>query len=199
MQRQVVLLGDSIFDNAAYVPGERCVTEQLRALLLPTDEIALLAVDGNVAADVENQLRNLPANATHLVLSVGGNDAIGSTDCLFEPVQNVTEALSVLAEIRESFQESYCTVIDALKSTGKTGCVCTIYEAIPNLSREMKTALALFNDTIVRAALTAGFSIIDLREICTEPDDFSARSPIEPSARGGQKIAGEIAKWVMTR
>jgi lysophospholipase L1-like esterase len=195
MKRHIVLLGDSIFDNAGYVPGERCVIEQLKHQLHLTDQATLLAVDGNVAADVITQLRKLPDNATHLVLSVGGNDALGSTDCLAEPVKDVSEALTILAEIRESFHNSYCSTIEALRSSERLVCVCTIYEAIPDLPKELRTALALFNDTIVRAALTAGFSIIDLRQICTDVDDFSAVSSIEPSAKGGQKIADAIAKW----
>jgi lysophospholipase L1-like esterase len=198
VQKHIILLGDSIFDNAAYVPGEPCVIEQLSALLPSSDRASLLAVDGHVAADVADQLLKLPADATHLVLSVGGNDALGATDCLSEPVRNMMEGLSVLAAIRESFQREYGAVISALKATRKPVCICTIYEAIPNLPRELRTALALFNDTIVRGALAAGFTIIDLREICTEVDDFSELSPIEPSAKGGNKVAAAIADRVLS-
>jgi hypothetical protein len=42
----IVLLGDSIFDNAAYVPGEPPVIEQLRAHLPKNWQATLLAVDG---------------------------------------------------------------------------------------------------------------------------------------------------------
>ena len=35
----------------------------------------LLAVDGAIASDVRRQLERLPEDATHLVVSVGGNDA----------------------------------------------------------------------------------------------------------------------------
>ena len=199
MPTHVVLLGDSIFDNAGYVPGAPCVAEQLKASLHQNDTVTLLAVDGNIAADVGNQLGKLPANTTHLALSAGGNDALGSIGCLSKPVKSMTEALSILAQIREQFRNSYCSTIEALRATGKPACVCTVYEAIPDLSSELKTALALFNDTIVRAALAANFSIIDLREICIEASDFSTVSPIEPSAEGGQKIAAAIAKWAISK
>ena len=52
--------------------------------------------------------------------------------------------------------------------------------------------LRLFNDTIVREANAAHVPIIDLRNICTEAGDYSAVSPIEPSAQGGEKIAKAI-------
>jgi len=69
----VVLLGDSIFDNAAYVPGQPRLTEQVAAY---GHEVSLLAVDGSVTADVVGQSQKISAAATHLALSVGGNDAL---------------------------------------------------------------------------------------------------------------------------
>lgn len=73
----IVLLGDSIFDNARYVPGGPSVVEHLRRALPAAWRATLLAVDGSVAADVVRQLADLPADATHLVVSAGGNDALG--------------------------------------------------------------------------------------------------------------------------
>ena len=78
MMAHVVLLGDSIFDNARYVPGRPAVIEQVRQALPGGWRASLLAVDGHVTGDVAGQLRGLPADATHLVVSAGGNDALGS-------------------------------------------------------------------------------------------------------------------------
>jgi hypothetical protein len=36
--------------------------------------------------------------------------------------------------------------------------------------------------------------LIDLRLVCDSDDDFA--NPIEPSVRGGAKIAGAIARWI---
>ncbi|WP_287076407.1 hypothetical protein [Mesorhizobium sp.] len=53
---KVVLLGDSVFDNRAYVAGGTDVLAHL-ARQLPTEWSAeLLAVDGSVMADVRQQL-----------------------------------------------------------------------------------------------------------------------------------------------
>jgi hypothetical protein len=73
----VVLLGDSVFDNAAYVAGGPDVVTQLRGLLPPGWQATLLALDGGVISGVAGQLRSLPRDATHLVISVGGDDALG--------------------------------------------------------------------------------------------------------------------------
>jgi hypothetical protein len=72
----VVLLGDSVFDNAAYVAGGPDVVAQLRQSLPTGWQATLSAVDGAVATDVRGQLAQMPASATHLVISAGGNDAL---------------------------------------------------------------------------------------------------------------------------
>ena len=52
----VVLLGDSIFDNAAYVPGGPAVIEHLRKELPPGWKGTLVARDGAVTDDVPRQV-----------------------------------------------------------------------------------------------------------------------------------------------
>ena len=51
--------------------------------------------------------------------------------------------------------------------------------------------VALFNDVILRAAVDSRVDAIELRSICTEAADYA--NPIEPSGRGGLKIARSIA------
>src|SRR5687767_239110 len=65
----VVLLGDSIFDNAAYIDGGQDVITQLRGKLPAGWRATLGAVDGSVMADIGRQLDRLPSDATHLVVS----------------------------------------------------------------------------------------------------------------------------------
>jgi hypothetical protein len=56
----LVLLGDSIFDNAPYVPVGTHVQAQLQSMLAPRDRVSLLARDGAVLADVIGQVARLP-------------------------------------------------------------------------------------------------------------------------------------------
>ena len=57
MSKHLVLLGDSILDNAAYVPGGRpAVIDQVRSRLPEGWAATLLAVDGSVINDVYRQL-----------------------------------------------------------------------------------------------------------------------------------------------
>jgi len=59
-----------------------------------------------------------------------------------------------------------------------------------------RTALAGFNDVILRGAILARLPVIDLRIVCCNADDYSPLSSIEPSVIGGAKIARVIADVV---
>jgi hypothetical protein len=49
----------------------------------------------------------VPASASHLVVSIGGNDALQNIDLLSLPVTSSTQALEALAERVGSFERAY--------------------------------------------------------------------------------------------
>jgi hypothetical protein len=192
----VVLLGDSIFDNARYVPDRPPVIEQVQQALPSGWQATLLAVDGHVADDVVGQLDRLAADATHLVVSAGGNDALGESHLLSEPACTVGDAFALMAEAHTRFRRSYHDMLRAVREVGRPVAVCTVYDSIPGLGPAEQVALAGFNEVILREAAGAGVPVIDLRLVCDRPADYSHVSPIEPSAVGGAKIAKVIADLV---
>lgn len=189
----VVLLGDSIFDNASYVPGGPPVVEQLRAALPRGWRATLLAADGAVTQSVDGQLRRLPGDATHLFVSVGGNDALRYGGMLDDVDRPAGEVFVSLTEMQQTFRHHYREMLRALTALAKPAGVCTVYDAVPGLVSEAVTLLSLFNDVIVREAARERLPVLDLRQICDEPRDYSRVSPIEPSEHGGSKIAQRIA------
>src|SRR5262245_48578622 len=190
----VVLLGDSIFDNARYVPGEPAVIDQVRSALPAGWSATLLAVDGHVTQHVAEQLQRLPADTTHLFVSVGGNDALGESGLLSRPAATVGEALGIISRALSRFRDAYRAMLRAVTAAGKPTAVCTVYDSIPGLGHAEITALAAFNDAILREAFAARLPVLDLRLVCDRPTDYSAVSPIEPSSTGGAKIARLIAE-----
>jgi hypothetical protein len=192
----VVLLGDSIFDNAVYVPDRPPVIEQVRRGLPTGWNATLVAVDGHTVEDIAIQLPRIPVDATHLVMSIGGNDALMASGLLSEPSVTVGDALSMLAEVIGEFRESYLKMLTTVRDRGLPVCVCSIYDAIPTLGAAERAALTGFNDVITRAAIAARIPLIDLRVICHHPDDYSPLSPIEPSVVGGAKIADAICRVI---
>ncbi len=120
----VVLLGDSIFDNARYVPDRPPVIEQVRRSLPAGWRATLLAVDGGTCEDVPKQIERRPADATHLFVSAGGNDALGETSILKETVRTVGEALALVQDLRIRFQELYRAMLQVLGGAGQPTAVC---------------------------------------------------------------------------
>ena len=190
--QHIALLGDSIFDNGAYTNGAPDVVAHLRAGLPTGGRASLLAVDGSTTHDLAAQTAKVPADATHLVLSLGGNDALMNSDVLNLPVSSTAEALRIFGERAGAFRSSYTAALDSLLALGRRTTVCTIYEGNfePPFAAPVRVALVFFNDVVLRAALERRLSVIDLRLVCTEPSDYA--NEIEPSGAGGSKIAEAI-------
>ncbi len=170
MPFHVALLGDSIFDNRAYTRGEPDVVSHLRSMLPPEWQASLFAVDGDVTRQLAAQLARVSTDVTHLVISIGGNDVLENFD--------------------------YRAAIDGALALGRPTTTCTIYNGNLEASQAVtaRTALMMFNDVILRVAFERHLSVIDLRLICDEPADYA--NPIEPSGRGGRKIAGAIVRAI---
>ncbi len=195
MTKHITLLGDSIFDNKIYVPDGNSVHEHLMAQLSPPDTASLVAVDGAVVDSVFRQIDRIPEATTHLVLSVGGNDALYlQSSVMGESSDSVHNSLSQMKAALQTFQREYERVIRELQRCRLPLTVCTIYDAVPGLDDAALAGLAIINDIITRTAFKESLSLIDLRVLCDEASDYSEVSPIEPSHEGGEKLASTIVR-----
>jgi hypothetical protein len=195
--KHIVLLGDSIFDNAAYVHGGPDVIGQLNAILPSDFKAKLLAVDGSVTTDVLTQIPKIPASATNLIVSVGGNDGLSRADILQRPARSVGDAVEQLAALRAEFCQNYRRMLSTLLALKHPLALCTVYDPrFPDARMQLltTTALNIFNDGILREAITHGLPVLDLRLICTEAKDYA--NEIEPGVPGGKKIAAGILNLV---
>jgi lysophospholipase L1-like esterase len=194
----VVLLGDSIFDNKSYVgAGGKDVVAHLREAIPADWRATLKAVDGNVTENVSRQLSDLPETATHLIISVGGNDALMNTDVLQMRADSAAQVLNELANRAERFEQDYSKMLRTVLAKNLPTALCTIY--FPNfpdeqIQRIAVAALATFNDAIIRQAILNNLPLLDLRLICSEKADYA--NPIEPSDIGGRKIAQKIFELI---
>jgi hypothetical protein len=192
----IVLLGDSVFDNGAYVGNGPDVIRQLREILPAGWHASMCATDGAKIANIRAQLQGLPSDASQLVVSIGGNDALRDSDVLNEPARAVGEALHKVAAVRDAFRADYRAMLDAVLGRKLPLAVCTIYD--PRFTDVLQrrigaTALAVLNDAITREAFARDVALIDLRVLCDSDEDFA--NPIEPSVQGGAKIARAICNW----
>lgn len=192
----IVLVGDSTLDNGAHGCDHPDVASFLREGLGEGANVTLLAREGDVAGGIHYQLERIPPGATHLVLSVGGNDVLGFMEVLRRPVGHVWEALEELSTRVEQFRNRYHQALASTLEHDRPTLVCTIYNGLfpPEEQPVITTALRLFNDVILQAARGAGLPVVELRHLCREPEDYL--NPIEPSVAGRRKIAEVVLRWV---
>jgi hypothetical protein len=195
--KHIVLLGDSIFDNKSYVRGGADVVTHLRRQIPQGWSAELRAIDGSVVRNVSAQLARVPAESTHLIVSVGGNDALANADMLNARVSSSAEVFNEMSNRSGQFEKSYREMLRSVLDLGRPVAACSIY--YPRMD-DMVTqkvavaALATFNDVIIKQAFLAGVPLIDLRLVCSEDSDYA--NEIEPSESGGEKIARSILKVV---
>jgi hypothetical protein len=189
----IALLGDSVIDNKAYVGGAPDVAEQLRVLVPNDSYVTRLAADGSTCSNIEGQLEGMPEDVTHLVISAGGNDALAEVQVLDAPAQSVGEALLALASIQDRLRERYRRMLDAVEQRNLPTAVCSVYDPRfpePLRRRISAVALSVINDVITREVFSRRFALLDLRVMFNDADDFA--NPIEPSEKGGMKLARGI-------
>lgn len=194
MAEHIALIGDSIFDNAAYTHGQPDVVAHLRHMVPAGTEASLLAADGSTTVDVvDKQIPRLPATVTHAAVSMGGNDAILHADALDFPVTSTQAALALFGERAARFEESYRTSLEEITRRVPYVAVCTIYNArLPGAEAALaRVGLMMFNDAILRVAFESRLPVIDLRLVMVDEADYA--NALEPSSRGAEKIAMSIA------
>src|SRR5512145_3244621 len=189
----LALLGDGILANGAHTGREPDTASVIRQQL-PAWNVSLLAAEGSAMAAVASQLKQLPADVDLVVLSVGGNDAMQHVDLLEQPTKSSGDTLDALVGMGDEFAAGYDRVAKSVRDRSPRLVVCTIYEPPlvgPNTASRARVLLTLLNDHILRTAYRWGLDVLDLRAICTSPDDF--RLQIAPSATGAGKIGRAIA------
>lgn len=195
----IVLLGDSILDNKAYVGTEPDVISHLQEMIPSDWQTTLQAVDGSLVENVSRQFLTSPLDATHLIISVGGNNAIMNADVLGLKVNSSAEVFNNLSNRISTFEYHYHEMLKMVLSRNLPTAVCTIYypnSPEPSFQKLAVAALSSFNDVIIRQAILHNLPFLDLRLICNEKDDYA--NEIEPSSKGGRKIAKKILELVST-
>ena len=206
MKQRVVLLGDSIIDNGAYVgAGEPDVGDQLQALLT-NHLVEKRAVDGSVTRDVFDHQCNELKDRDLVIISTGGNDALGYKFQMLETEQSASprSVLVALWDIREQYRRDFVALLDRVSSGPNRILVCTIYNPAFHSNgmelaeqRAAESALSAFNDVIQQEARVRRMDVLEIRNIFTEHGDYA--NPIEPSMQGGAKLAAAMARWVANR
>ena len=195
---KLVLMGDSTLANIAHT-GPPELLEQLREVL-PADWSAhLCAIDGARIDDVFGQIPTVPEDASHILLSIGGNNCIEFTHHLKSVMPNLGKALYYTDTLRVRLAQSYRRLLDEILELGKPTMVCTVYNPkLPSQGQQriVETIIAMVNDAIIAGACATQTPVLDLRPLGVERANFV--SPIELNHRGAQFFCDAIVRMIET-
>ena len=178
----IVLIGDSVLNNANYVPSEKSVVDILKT---KTQKVFNFAKDGATISDCYGQLDKIPTDLnttdTYVFISAGGNDILNKRGQLDS------------SEIRKLFN-SYMDFIKALRvklGSAKIN-ICNLYLPANPRYNTYKSSIEEWNQLITENSSKIGemYNIINVDTLITTPDDFVY--DIEPSEIASQKIANVI-------
>lgn len=146
--------------------------------------------------------RAIPPDATHIGICVDGGWAIEASGLLRGNAQSVSGALEALAAAADQFEESFEKLVKSALEAGLPTVVCTLVPSRheePSRQRASAAALAIFNDRVLRQAVAAKLSVVDLRFVCDEDADYATETLL--SRAGVRKVAnvGRSALYEVSR
>jgi len=178
----IVLIGDSILNNSAYVPAGKSVTDCLKE---NTNKVFNFAKDAATIRDCYAQLDQVPLNLnttnTYIFISAGGNDILNRHGYLDN------------AAINQLFN-SYMEFIKALRvkfGSAKIN-ICNLFMPSNPFYQSYQPSIDAWNKLIDEYSYKVGamYTVVNLHGLLNSPDDFIY--DVEPSQYASEKIANII-------
>src|ERR1039458_10136592 len=186
--RHVVLLGDALLD--AYSSIDKTPGKFEDALLPGTRDQWKISVVSAAEVERAGPTLVLPRDATHAIIFIEGNYAIEQSGLLHSRPDAYGQMLEQLSLAADEFERTLERLIHVAKAARLVIMACTMFQPNykdPVCQRTACAALAVFNDRVTKRAAEARVSLIDLRLICNEPDDYD--KPTQLSKSGLQNAA----------
>lgn len=205
---RVLIVGDSTLDNGPYVgAGGRPFYDHLEEALKGAFAVEFRALDGALVRDViDRQLPRPGAGEAYeaVVVSVGGNDALGHADLLSsDERRTLMETALLLGGIQEAFRQDYRQMLARARPLAPRlialvvyrGCFSLDPAATPDWQAATSTLLSIFTDVMAEEARAVDADVLDLRTLFTDPGLYA--NPIEPNDPGGALVARTLAGWLL--
>ncbi len=189
--RHVVLLGDALLE--AYSSIDKTPGKFEDALLPGTRDQWKISVVSAAEVERAGSSLALPGDATHAIIFIEGNHAIEQSGLLHSRPDAYGQTLEQLSLAADEFERTLARLIHVVQAARLVIMVCTMFQPNykdPTRQRTACAALAVFNDRVTKRAAEARVSLIDLRLICNEPEDYD--QPTRLSQSGLQKAANVI-------
>lgn len=186
----IVLLGDSILKNNSYVTNGQSIEDILREK--KGDNLHCLAINNSTIVDVYSQVDSIPIELnnenTHIFLSSGGNDILSQYVDNHKTDVSVSNVLNGIFIAYKKMVKSIETKMNKAKIV-----LIDIYYPTSNQFSQYKPIVQEWNKMQEKYAREKSYGLIQISKRVTSRDDFTLS--IEPSEKGGEKIAQSILNY----
>ena len=209
-RKNILLMGDSVIDNASWIPKKNLSTPERFAEVFPECHITNVALDGMTIPFMQrDQLDRVDGDFDEVFVSIGGNDLLqvfGFLDLELGTAINTFNGFELHA--RNQFVKNYSLLYKSIKDKFENSnfLFCDIYDAcwesdimrgMPKYSRELAractVAVDLYNASIRK--IVDEDEIFSINKIFRDRPDYYANT-IEPSTLGSLAIAEEARKVI---
>jgi hypothetical protein len=186
----IVLLGDSILKNNSYVRNGQSIEDILREK--KSDKLYCFALNNSTIVDIYSQINNIPLNLnnenTSIFLSSGGNDILLQYVDKHDSDVSDMNILNVIFIAYKKMVKSLHTKMNKSKIV-----LIDIYYPTSIQFSQYNHIIREWNLLIEKYANENSYGLLQISKIVTSSDDFTLS--IEPSEKGGEKIAQNILNY----
>ena len=181
-EKNIVLAGDSIFENSHYVAPGKSVAEYLK---LKNKNVLVVAEDGATMNKLVEQLKKIPKHlnipTTRLFVSIGGNDIL---------LHFRGKVLINKDEVYNMMEQYKSTILFVKENYNVTLYLTNIYYPTAKPCKRLHKAIELWNQEQKKFAEKHNIRILKIDKLLTQDRHFT--NEIEPSEIGGKLIADAI-------
>ena len=189
-KNNIVLLGDSILKNNSYVKNGQSVEDILREN--KGNNLYCLALNNSTIVDCYSQIDRIPIELnnenTTIFLSSGGNDILSQYVDKHDSDVSDTHILNVIFIAYKKMVKSLKTKMNKAKIV-----LIDIYYPHSNQFSQYNPIVKEWNQMLKKYAREKSYGLIQISKRVTSIDDFTLS--IEPSEKGGEKIAQSILNY----
>ena len=187
----IILLGDSILKNNYYAKNNESIEE---FLYKKNKNTYCYAADDSLIEDISSQVNAIPeylnTKNTFIFLSIGGNNILNYRE---EDDSKHKHNINLLQSIFSSYKKLIKQIQQKINKSNII--LLDIYYPKSEKYKKFHSIIAEWNNMIYNYANNPNnniYEVLKISNIIVEDDDFSHQ--IEPSTKGGEKIASAIIK-----
>lgn len=181
--KSVVLIGDSMLNNSAYVSQGESVPDLLSKKLVGNATVYNFAKDGATIADCYSQLNKLSFDSnTTIFVSCGGNNILNNRDQSLELTNLFAEYTQLLKSIKTRLPNANLYVLN-------------LYMPANGHYISYKPMIDQWNKFLDDNISSIGYKVLKTSDLLVAEEDFIYG--IEPSFKGGKKLASKMFDYTL--